>query len=121
MTGWMADQAEEWGGRPIARTVVAAGPRQRVRLTGVLGSVRAHHPPVGCSPRQNSAGPLRPSAASWLEADLDDGTGHLTLRWAGRSAIPGVGPGAMIEIEGTAMAGGARLLVLNPLYRLLAR
>jgi hypothetical protein len=53
-----------------------------------------------------------------MEADLDDGTGSLILRWTGRLNVPGIVPGAVVGVRGTALSDHGRLVVLNPWYEL---
>ncbi len=103
MTGRPPVGPVEWGGRPVARTVAAAGPRQRAVLDGVVRSAtgRGHGLKVA------------------YEAVIDDGTGELTLRWIGRRIIPGMVPGARVHVEGTVLAEGNGAALLNPLYQFL--
>jgi hypothetical protein len=116
VTGWLPEGATEWGGRPIAHRVTDAGPRQRAHLLGVLAHVRAC-PPARDDGHRGSTD-LGAHSAVWLEADLDDGTGVIALRWIGRWVIPGVGPGAILEAEGTVLVDHHRLVMLNPLYEI---
>ena len=53
-------------------------------------------------------------------ATLYDGTDTLELRWPGRSSIPGLSVGAHLEVEGTVGRFGERLVIINPLYRVIA-
>lgn len=54
-----------------------------------------------------------------LEADLDDGTGILTVVWLGRRQLGGVAPGREIRVRGRiGVHDGARILY-NPRYELL--
>jgi hypothetical protein len=100
MSSWMADGTEEWGGRPVARTVGAADPRRRAALTGIVQRVS-----------------VRSGVGGATEAELDDGTGSIVLRWVGRDRIPGVVVGASLTVEGTVLAERGRRVILNPLYR----
>jgi hypothetical protein len=50
---------------------------------------------------------------------LSDGTGTITLRFVGRTEIPGIVPGTLMSVEGTPLPQGDALVVLNPLYTLL--
>ena len=101
MTGWLPEGAEEWGGRPVAHSVAAAGSRQRAVLDAVVRSATE-----------------RGSGLKVVyEAVIDDGTGALTLRWIGRRNVPGLVPGAQIHSEGTVLAEEAGNVLLNPLYR----
>lgn len=113
MSDWLPDDTTEWGGRPVARHVADAGPRQRAVLTGAICAVTARHADPGRGPVLGSG------AGRALDACLDDGTGEITLRWLGRQAIPGVVVGARMRVQGTVRSSstGAGLVVLNPLYR----
>ncbi len=99
MSTWLPEGVEEWGGRPVAHTVAEAVPRCRAVLSGVL--------------RSSS------SAGGWLDADLDDGTGTIALRWVGREGIAGVAAGAKMAVEGTVFDHHGRLVLLDPLYSFL--
>ncbi len=113
MSGWLPDGSTHWGGRPVARTVAEAGPRQRVVLTGTLTSVTARHQRV-------LPGPVRHAdPRPVLEAELDDGTGTVTLRWLGRDRIAGIAVGTSLKMEGTVLTDHGCRVVLNPLSSLL--
>jgi hypothetical protein len=58
----------------------------------------------------------RPSLV--FEAELDDGTGVVVLRWPGRRWVTGVRCGAVLRVEGTVQPSWGRPVVLNPLYEL---
>ena len=100
-------------GRPVARSVAEAGARQRVLLTGTLASVAVRHHRALAEPVHH-AGPR-----SFLEAELDDTTGTIVLRWLGRDAIGGIAVGASLAVEGTVLTEHGRHVVLNPIYSLL--
>ena len=108
MSGWLADGEATWGGRPVARTAADLEPRCRAVLRGRVQGVRVRHPPPG------GGG----SIGRCLEAELDDGTGVVCLRWLGRTGIPGIGAGTLLTAEGTVLADRGRLVLLNPRYRL---
>ena len=55
-----------------------------------------------------------------LVATLYDGTDTMELRWPGRSSIPGLSVGQRLEVEGTVGRSGERLVIVNPLYRVIA-
>ena len=55
-----------------------------------------------------------------LVATLYDGTDTLELRWPGRTSIPGLSVGQRLEVEGTVGRTGDRLVIINPLYRVIA-
>ena len=100
MTGWLPEGAAEWGGRPIIRSAAEVAARRRAVLSGAIRSVR-----------------VRSESTASVEAVLVDGTGAVVLVWVGREAVPGIGPGAMVTVEGTVLDRHGRLVVLNPLYR----
>ena len=113
MSGWLSEDATQWAGRPVARTAAAAHPRERVHLCATVMAVRS---------RQAGAanGPLAGSThGAVVEATVNDGTATLTLRWLGRAEIPGMVPGAVVEVEGTLASIWGQRIVLNPLYRFL--
>jgi amino acid transporter len=76
--------------------------RQVADVTGILRSVT-----------------LRPRGPSLtMEADLWDGTGHVTLVWLGRRNIPGVQPGRRIIVHGRVARIKGERTIYNPLYEL---
>jgi amino acid transporter len=83
--------------------------------------------PIGeCADREvaNIAGILRsvtqrPRGASvTMEADLWDGTGHVTLVWLGRRQIPGIQPGRRIVVRGRVASIKGGRTIYNPAYEL---
>jgi hypothetical protein len=109
----LPEDAAQWGGRPVARTVAEAAPRQRVVLTGIV---------VAVTDRRSRllGGPVRMAdARPYVDAVLDDGSGTITLRWLGRAQVAGLSCGAAITAEGTVLTDHHRLIVLNPFYSLL--
>ena len=54
-----------------------------------------------------------------LEAELDDGSGVITVVWLGRRRIIGISPGRAIQVEGRIGAGGGTRLMYNPRYELI--
>ena len=74
-------------------------PRRRVTVTGEIVTVRSFTKP-------------------WVrtDADLDDGTGTVTLRFVGRSQVPGVVPGQRMLAHGTAALDEGGLVISNPIY-----
>jgi RecG-like helicase len=62
---------------------------------------------------------LRPRGPSLtMEADLWDGSGHITLVWLGRRDIPGIRPGRSIVVHGRAARIRGELTMYNPAYEL---
>lgn len=63
---------------------------------------------------------LRPGAGvPAVEADLYDGSGHLTLVFLGRRGIAGIEPGRRIVATGRANCQEDRPVMYNPRYQLL--
>lgn len=54
----------------------------------------------------------------WLEADVRDGTGILTLVWMGRRSIRGIEAGRMVRVRGRLALRGRRRVMYNPHYEL---
>ncbi|OIQ73642.1 hypothetical protein GALL_447190 [mine drainage metagenome] len=64
---------------------------------------------------------VRPSVGvRSLEAEVEDGTGHVVVVWLGRRRIVGVVPGADIEITGLMSRDVKGWRTFNPTYRLLS-
>lgn len=130
MSSWLPDGTTEWGGRPVARTAAEVSSRCRVVLAGEISGVgvRRWTPrrPTGAAarPGPGGRGDAPPGAVHCLvEATIRDGTGEVLLRWLGRERVPGVVPGARMQVEGTAGYEPklARYVLLNPLYRFSAQ
>ncbi len=104
--GGRADQeAPGDGSRPPATACAELEGRSRATVSGTLTSVT-----------------LRPQGAvPALEAELDDGTGCLSLVWLGRRAIVGVEPGAHLRVEGFVACREGRKMLYNPRYELTPR
>lgn len=84
-------------------TIADAPDRQVVRLRGTLRTVT-----------------LRPrGGVPALEADLDDGSGVLTIVWLGRRRIAGINPGRSIQIEGRIGKHEGARIMYNPRYELM--
>ena len=63
---------------------------------------------------------LNPRGANrWLEAELRDGTGAVTLIWMGRRRIPGLRAGRRISVEGMITEADGRRVIYNPRYTVL--
>lgn len=91
--------AQQTGADPIGET----RDRQWVKLRGVIDL-------VSLQPRKD-----RP----WLEAELTDGTGRVTLVWMGRDRIRGIEPGRNLVVEGRISCVEGSKRMYNPLYQLL--
>jgi hypothetical protein len=82
-----------------ATAISAVVPRRRTTLEGQVMSVSAF---------------VRP----WVRFDVvvGDGSGTITLRFMGRTAIPGMSAGRQVRVEGTPAIVRHVLIMLNPLY-----
>ncbi len=56
----------------------------------------------------------------WLEAELNDGSGTVTLIWMGRRSVPGIQAGTVLRAEGLISCSGKRRVIFNPRYQLLS-
>jgi hypothetical protein len=85
-----------------AVAIVDAPEREQVVVNGVLRTVT-----------------LRPrGGVPALEAELDDGSGVITVVWLGRRRITGVDPGRSITVTGCIGRQGGVPLMFNPRYEL---
>ena len=55
----------------------------------------------------------------WLEAELRDGTGAVTLIWMGRRRIPGLRAGRHVNVEGMITEADGHRVIYNPRYTIL--
>jgi hypothetical protein len=101
VTGWEPTTDDCWGGRPIARRVADAAPRRRVVISGTIVAVEMRR--------------WRRVAA--CTAQLDDGTGRLTLVFTRPRPVPGFAEGVKCTVEGTVLPDDDELTVWNPFYR----
>jgi hypothetical protein len=86
-----------------AVSIADAPDRERVTLRGALRTVT-----------------LRPRAGvPALEAELNDGSGVITIVWLGRRRIAGIEPGRAIEVEGRIGAHEGVRIMYNPRYLLI--
>jgi hypothetical protein len=84
----------------VAPTAISAAvPRRRATLEGRITTVRS-------------------LARPWMRFDVEmtDGTGSVTLRFLGRTVVPGMRPGRRLRVEGTPAEDHSRLIMLNPIY-----
>ncbi|MGI8613214.1 MAG: OB-fold nucleic acid binding domain-containing protein [Nocardioidaceae bacterium] len=64
---------------------------------------------------------LRPrGGVSALEAELDDGSGTVTLIWLGRRRITGIDPGRQLTVHGRISCTDGNRVLYNPRYELSA-
>jgi hypothetical protein len=90
-------------GKSGTTSIADAPDRERVTLRGSLRTVT-----------------LRPRAGvPALEAELNDGSGVITVVWLGRRRIAGIEPGRAIEVEGRIGAYDGVRLMYNPRYQLI--
>jgi hypothetical protein len=83
--------------------IAQAPDRQPVRLRGTLRTVT-----------------LRPrGGVPALEAELDDGSGVLTIVWLGRRRIVGIAPGRSIQVQGRIGVHEGARVIYNPRYELI--
>lgn len=86
-----------------AQTIAKCTDRQRATLRGRIAVLT-----------------LRPrSGTPWLEAELNDGSGTITLIWMGRREIPGLVAGRELEVTGRVSWVDGRRRMYNPYYELL--
>ncbi len=84
-------------------SIADAPDRDHVQLRGTLRTVT-----------------LRPrGGVPALEADLDDGSGTITIVWLGRRRIAGIEAGRSLRVEGRIGAHDGRRMIYNPRYELL--
>lgn len=85
-------------------SIAEAPDRERVSLRGTVKSVT-----------------LRPrGGVPALEAELDDGSGVITIVWLGRRRIAGIGPGRAMRVEGRIGSATGHRVLFNPRYELIA-
>jgi hypothetical protein len=102
MSWWEPTAEDSWGGLPVVRKIVEAGPRCRIAVSGEIAetAIECRH------------------GTRHLRCDLDDGSGSVSLLFSGRTGIPGLEAGARCYVEGTSRLEDGRLIVWNPVYRL---
>lgn len=93
--------AEDSGATPINQ----CSRGEQITACGVLNSVMVR--PVAGVPA--------------LEADLYDGTGHMTLVWLGRRQIAGIEVGRAVVITGRMTCDSSGTTIFNPRYELRPR
>lgn len=97
----LAEWSEESSAVPIDQIKM----REPVFIAGEISSVRL-------VPRANSAA---------LEVTIKDGRGSVTAVFLGRRTIPGLSTGRRLMLEGVPFRQDARVVFMNPVYRIIAR
>lgn len=93
----LVDQSRQVGAVPLNECEV----RQKVTVRGTITSVTA-------------------SNTSWLEADLNDGTGSVSLIWMGRRTLECVIPGRHLLVTGRLTEEEGRRVIFNPEFEVLS-
>ncbi|PUA79652.1 OB-fold nucleic acid binding domain-containing protein [Nocardioides currus] len=84
-------------------SIADAPDRERVSLRGTIKTVT-----------------LRPrGGVPALEAELEDGSGVITIVWLGRRRIAGIGPGRAMRVEGRIGSATGHRVLFNPRYELI--
>ena len=84
-------------------TIAEAPDRERVSLRGTIKTVT-----------------LRPrGGVPALAAELEDGSGVITIVWLGRRRIAGIGPGRAMRVEGRIGSATGHRVLFNPRYELI--
>jgi hypothetical protein len=84
-------------------TIAEAPDRERVSLRGTIKTVT-----------------LRPrGGVPALEAELEDGSGVITIVWLGRRRIAGIGPGRAMRVQGRIGSATGHRVLFNPRYELI--
>lgn len=91
-----------WGGRPVARRVADARPRERVVVTGTIGATAT----------------VSLGGTASYSCVLSDGTGEIGVLFIGRRTVAGLASGTRCTVEATAILQDGLLVLWNPLYRI---
>ena len=104
----------------LARGLVSGGPGQPAMRPGVTPiAAVTNNGKVTVEGRVHSI-EIRPVEHSCVLACLvTDGTGEITALFYGRTHIPGVEPGAMIQLRGRVGIKDTAAVMVNPAYELL--
>ncbi|WP_347347348.1 OB-fold nucleic acid binding domain-containing protein [Nigerium sp.] len=86
-----------------ADTIQHCSDRQKARLRGTIEVLTVH--PMESTP--------------WLEAQLSDGTGTISLIFMGRHQIPGIEAGRQLVVEGRISDVDGERRIYNPWYQLI--
>jgi len=102
-TGDAADGPEPDRRPSAAQPIAQAQLRRQIEVVGTVAQTESVDQPGG----------------NWFEAELDDGSGRLTLVWLGRRAVPGITLGRRLRARGRLASDRGRAVVFNPDYTLL--
>jgi hypothetical protein len=102
MSWWEPTAEDMWGGLPVVRKIVDAGPRCRLAVSGDIVATATEWG----------------DGRRYYRCDLDDGTGAVSLHFSGRARVPGLDIGSRCYVEGTSRLEDGRLVLWNPVYRL---
>lgn len=99
-----AENLRKWASTVDGATPIGQlRPRERCRVAGVVQNIRI-------DPRTGSGS---------IEATIIDGTGQMTVKWLGRSALSGITLGMGLIVDGIiGSTPDGKLNILNPEYRL---
>ena len=101
----LKNEVREWAATvPGSVPIAAARLRQRVKIAGQI--------------RRLTVFPMKDNES--LEAHVSDGTGEVVVRFMGRRAIPGLGLGSKIVVEGVLGGTPDAPTMLNPLLEFTA-
>jgi RecG-like helicase len=102
----LSTEVREWADTVEGAVRIADAPmRERVRIAGVI--------------RRMTVFPMRDAEA--LEAQVDDGTGEVVVRFMGRRAIGGLGLGSRIVVEGVLGERHGVVQMINPTLEFTSR
>jgi RecG-like helicase len=99
-----APEPEFFADAPEAKDISSVADRQLITVRGVVNTLEM-------KPREG---------IPWLEAELSDGSGSITLVWMGRREVPGVKAGRELKVQGRLATSNGRRLLYNPRYELVA-
>ncbi len=102
MSRFELSEAEEWGGRPVARRIADAAPRARLVATGTIASATT----VG-----------QDGAVAYV-CRLEDGPDAIELRFLGRTEVGGLVAGTRLSVEGVVVGDRGGRSLWNPWYRI---
>jgi amino acid transporter len=104
--------------RPEAKIAQHDGPVVRPGVTPIASLTRNGRATVEGRVHSLEIRPVEHSCV--LACQVADGTGEITALFYGRTHIPGVEPGAMIQLRGRVGVKGTGTVMVNPAYELLS-